>query len=98
MDEVMQHTPSYSSPRLTVETVGRAGALRCANYSSEYNIADCADFQHHIVWLTLDQKLSYAPIKHINRALDVGCGTGIWAIDFGTTHLLPDVQQLTPLS
>jgi ribosomal protein L11 methylase PrmA len=37
------------------------------------------------MWLlTLDGKLSLAPIgKNVNRVLDVGTGTGIWAIDFG---------------
>ncbi|KAF2734129.1 S-adenosyl-L-methionine-dependent methyltransferase [Polyplosphaeria fusca] len=44
------------------------------------------DFQHHIVWLTLDKELGFAPIKQVNRALDVGCGTGIWAIDFADAH------------
>ena len=35
------------------------------------------------MWLSLNQKLNLAPLKHVNRALDAGCGTGIWAIDFG---------------
>ncbi|PSN69466.1 S-adenosyl-L-methionine-dependent methyltransferase [Corynespora cassiicola Philippines] len=42
--------------------------------------------EHHIVWLTLDKKLNFAPITHVNRALDAGCGTGIWAIDFADAH------------
>ncbi|KAF1918679.1 S-adenosyl-L-methionine-dependent methyltransferase [Ampelomyces quisqualis] len=50
------------------------------------------DFQHHIVWLTLNQKQYVAPIKHVNRALDVGCGTGIWAIDFADAH--PEIEVL----
>ncbi|KAH7079454.1 S-adenosyl-L-methionine-dependent methyltransferase [Paraphoma chrysanthemicola] len=50
------------------------------------------DFQHHIVWLTLDQKLNLAPIRHVNRALDAGCGTGIWAIDFADAH--PETEVL----
>ncbi|KAF2261391.1 S-adenosyl-L-methionine-dependent methyltransferase [Lojkania enalia] len=44
------------------------------------------DFQHHIVWLTLNKEPNFAPIKSVNRALDVGCGTGIWAIDFADAH------------
>lgn len=44
------------------------------------------DFQCHLVWLTLDKKLSTAPIGNLNRVLDVGCGTGLWAIDFADKH------------
>ncbi|KAH7413820.1 S-adenosyl-L-methionine-dependent methyltransferase [Phaeosphaeria sp. MPI-PUGE-AT-0046c] len=50
------------------------------------------DFQHHIVWLSLNQKLTHAPIKHVNRALDAGCGTGIWTIDFADEH--PETEVL----
>ena len=33
--------------------------------------------------LILDNKLYLAPIeKNIQKALDIGTGTGIWAIDF----------------
>jgi hypothetical protein len=46
----------------------------------------------------MDQKLNNAPIKHVNRALDAGCGTGIWAIDFGTSHLPSQTLQLIPSS
>ncbi|KAF2253092.1 S-adenosyl-L-methionine-dependent methyltransferase [Trematosphaeria pertusa] len=39
------------------------------------------DFAHHMYLLTLDHKLHLAPIKNPQRILDVGTGTGIWAID-----------------
>lgn len=41
--------------------------------------------QHHLFQLTLDGKLFTAPIdpKKTLRVLDVGTGTGIWAIDYG---------------
>jgi hypothetical protein len=38
------------------------------------------DFAHHMYLLTLDQKLHLAPIQHPQEVLDVGTGTGIWAI------------------
>lgn len=51
--------------------------------------ADRLDLQHHLYNLTFEGKLFTAPIpkeKKFNRVLDVGTGTGIWAIDFGDEH------------
>lgn len=42
------------------------------------------DLQNHMFLMTFDSRLTLAPIPDkINRALDIGTGTGIWAIDFG---------------
>lgn len=46
--------------------------------------------QHHICLITLGGRLGLAPpcqpdVK-VNRVLDVGTGTGIWAIQFGDDH------------
>jgi methylase of polypeptide subunit release factors len=44
------------------------------------------DLQHHLYLLNYDGKLFICPIdkdKQIHSVLDVGTGTGIWAIDFG---------------
>ena len=39
--------------------------------------------------MLLKGKLGLAPIKDPQEVLDLGTGTGIWAIDFGTfPHLL----------
>jgi methylase of polypeptide subunit release factors len=50
------------------------------------------DLQHHLFTLTFDGKLHIAPIEElkggIHNVLDIGTGTGIWAIDFGTGSLL----------
>jgi hypothetical protein len=45
------------------------------------------DLQHHLFTLTFDGKLHIAPIEEIkggiHNVLDIGTGTGIWAMDFG---------------
>lgn len=41
------------------------------------------DLVHHIYSLLLDGKLHRAPLgENLQRILDLGTGTGIWAIDF----------------
>ncbi|KAH7127865.1 S-adenosyl-L-methionine-dependent methyltransferase [Dactylonectria estremocensis] len=45
--------------------------------------SEAMDIIHHMWTLAQDGKLYLAPISQdIKKALDVGCGTGIWAIDF----------------
>ena len=44
---------------------------------------DRMDMGHHIYRLMLGGELYLAPIaKDVSRVLDLGTGTGIWAIDF----------------
>ncbi|EEH04901.1 conserved hypothetical protein [Histoplasma capsulatum G186AR] len=45
------------------------------------------DLMHHLFLLSYDGELYRAPIpKTVGRTLDIGCGTGIWAIDFADAH------------
>lgn len=39
------------------------------------------DMQHAMVMLLCDGKLHYAPLHNPQSVLDIGTGTGIWAID-----------------
>jgi len=51
---------------------------------------DRLDLQHHLFSLTFDGALQLAPIANkkggIHKVLDIGTGTGIWAIDFADEH------------
>ena len=47
------------------------------------------DLQHHIYSLMYDTKLHkvvFDKDKPVHRVLDVGTGTGIWAIDYGVYY------------
>jgi hypothetical protein len=57
--------------------------------------ADRLDLFHHIMSLRMNGELHWAPIgDNPQRILDIGTGTGIWAIDMGTrarpVHLKED--------
>ena len=48
---------------------------------------DRLDFQHAIYLRTLGGKLHLAPIPgDVQNVLDIGTGTGIWAMDFADEH------------
>ncbi|KAK4544901.1 hypothetical protein LTR36_003805 [Oleoguttula mirabilis] len=52
------------------------------------------DLGHHMMTMLLGDRLYLAPIdekgQKCSQVLDVGCGTGIWAIDFADQH--PEAQ------
>ncbi|KAF6819068.1 methyltransferase domain-containing protein [Colletotrichum sojae] len=59
-------------------------------YPNDERESDRLDLQHELFLLTLDWKLGLAPPNeedsNVKRVLDVGTGTGLWAIDFGDAH------------
>lgn len=57
------------------------------------------DLQHRIALQVLDWKLYLAPISSPNRVLDLGTGTGIWAIEFADQNPESDVlgTDLSPI-
>ncbi|KAF5009433.1 hypothetical protein FDECE_4365 [Fusarium decemcellulare] len=60
----------------------REGAYLVPNDDEEQ---DRMDLGHHIYRLVLGGKLYLAPINEPQRVLDLGTGTGIWAMEFAET-------------
>ncbi|KAF7865759.1 hypothetical protein EAF04_005924 [Stromatinia cepivora] len=48
--------------------------------------SDSQDLAHHMYLMTLDGKLHLAPLKNPQIILDVGTGTGIWAIEMAEAY------------
>ncbi|KAG7403854.1 putative methyltransferase tdiE [Fusarium oxysporum f. sp. rapae] len=61
------------------------------------------NLQHNLFLLTFDNKLGLSPPNlpdsEVKRVLDLGTGTGIWAIDFGDEHPEADITgvDLSPI-
>ncbi|KAL2831418.1 S-adenosyl-L-methionine-dependent methyltransferase [Aspergillus cavernicola] len=58
------------------------------------------DMQHEICLITMDRKLYLSPLPaEVQNVLDIGTGTGIWAIDFADQHPISSVigTDLSPI-
>ncbi|KAL8671906.1 MAG: hypothetical protein Q9168_003617 [Polycauliona sp. 1 TL-2023] len=53
---------------------------------------DRLDLTHQKLKILLEEKLLLCPVQNPSRVLDVGTGTGIWAIEYGDEH--PDTNIL----
>ncbi|KAF4992380.1 hypothetical protein FDECE_13736 [Fusarium decemcellulare] len=74
----------------------REGAYLMPNDEEEQ---DRMDLLHHIFRLTLKGELYRSPVKDPHRVLDLGTGTGIWAMDFADEHPSAEVigTDLSPI-
>ncbi|KAK6218447.1 hypothetical protein QIS74_06327 [Colletotrichum tabaci] len=65
-------------------------------YPNDEKENDRLDLQHNLYLLTLDYKLGLAPPNEpgsdVKRVLDIGTGTGLWAIEFAEEH--PEAEVL----
>ncbi|KAI5820162.1 S-adenosyl-L-methionine-dependent methyltransferase [Pyronema omphalodes] len=60
---------------------------------------DRLDLNHEITRMVWDDKLHEAPLEQPHRILDIGTGTGIWAIDMADKYLMAEVigTDLSPI-
>lgn len=67
----------------------REGAYFMPNDDAEQ---DRMDMQHRAMFLAAGSELLYAPVKDPRRIIDLGTGTGIWAIEI--SDKFPDAQVI----
>jgi len=63
----------------------RAETGRCQADSTKRE-ADRLDLQHHLFRLTFGNRLYFSPVKELKHALDIGAGTGLWAVELADAH------------
>ncbi|EFX01042.1 methyltransferase type 12 [Grosmannia clavigera kw1407] len=90
-DDAASSTASITSSILQYRTInGRTyhSDMGNNNYwgANDERQNETLDIQHHLFTLSMDGKLHFAPLKDDIEAIDIGTGTGLWAIDFGDQY------------
>ncbi|KAJ6120170.1 hypothetical protein N7523_004450 [Penicillium sp. IBT 18751x] len=107
-DDYYSDTSSYTASLLSdVKNYAYENGRRYHSYREGHYVLpndeqeqDRQDLLHHVRNLALNGALFRAPIgKSIQRALDIGTGTGIWAIDFADSFPSAEVigTDLSPI-
>ncbi|PYH40229.1 class I SAM-dependent methyltransferase [Aspergillus saccharolyticus JOP 1030-1] len=89
-DEDFMETYSLSSSILDYqyENGRRYASFRSGHYMmpNDEEEQERLDLTHHIYLMLMGGELYNAPIKNPQKVLDLGTGTGNWAIDFADSH------------
>ncbi|MCJ1313077.1 hypothetical protein MMC25_006754 [Agyrium rufum] len=84
-DDWMQDSASITSSILDYEFENgrRYHAYKAGHYPlpNDESELDRLDLQHHVITLLLNGELHLAPLTNPKKMLDIGCGTGLWAIE-----------------
>ena len=94
-DDVSRYTASLTSSieRYPVENGRRYHAFKDGSYvmPNDDTELDRLDLMHQLIRITMRNQLHLAPLDKKNpKVLDVGTGTGIWAIEMGDEY--PDAE------
>ena len=89
-----RYTASLTSSieRYPIENGRRYHAYKDGSYimPNDESELDRLDLTHNMMKITMGMKLFNAPIDKPKRVLDIGTGTGIWAIEMADEH--PDAE------
>lgn len=95
-DELNSFTTSCgaSVTRFPVENGRRYHAFKPGTYPLPNDDAelDRLNLVHHMIKKALGDRLLLAPFANVSRVLDIGTGTGIWAMEMGEAY--PEVEFL----
>ncbi|KAK1751469.1 mRNA 3'-end-processing protein yth1 [Echria macrotheca] len=97
-NDVESSTASISSSVLEYRAI-QGRTFHSARHPTDYFTPNdgqqqqSVDLTHHYLTVLLDGKLYLAPIpEDVKNVIDIGTGTGIWAIDFADEH--PEAQVI----
>lgn len=65
---------------------GRSETENCEQGPNDDHGNEIQDLAHHMYSITLGGRLHLAPLHEPQYILDVGCGTGVWAIDMADAY------------
>ncbi|KAK4695491.1 hypothetical protein P7C71_g2270, partial [Lecanoromycetidae sp. Uapishka_2] len=93
-DDISKYTASLTSSieRYPIENGRRYHAFKDGSYimPNDESEQDRLDLSHQMFKITMRDKIYWAPIDKPARILDIGTGTGIWAIEMGDDF--PDAE------
>lgn len=89
-----RYTASLTSSieRYPMENGRRYHAYKDGSYvmPNDESELDRLDLTHNMIRITMGEKLHIAPIEKPKKILDIGAGTGIWAIEMADQY--PDAE------